>query len=58
MNKESLKWYRNNSDFTENSRKVNKAPILYFDAQVVTNGKYIFNLCNLIPRWIKCRCKK
>ena len=42
MNTESLKWYRNNSDFTENSSKVNKAPILYFDAQVVTNGKYIF----------------
>ena len=42
MNTESLNWYRNNSNFTENSRKAGKAPILYFNSQVTTNGRYIF----------------
>ena len=53
MNTESLKCYRNNSDFTENSRKVNKAPILYFDAQVVTNGKYIFPDMVVAPKSVE-----
>ena len=42
MNTESLNWYRKNSNFTENSRGVGKAPILYFNSQVTTNGRYIF----------------
>jgi len=42
MNTESLKWYRENSNFTENSRRAGKAPILYFDAQPNTGGKYIY----------------
>ena len=47
MNTESLKWYRENSNFTENSRKAGKAPILYFDNQATPGGKIY------LPRPIK-----
>lgn len=39
MNVEALKWYRNNSNYTENSSKVGKQPILYFDTQKVPGGR-------------------
>ena len=42
MNTEALKWYRENSNFTENSRQTGKEPILYFNAQVNTGGRYIY----------------
>lgn len=42
MNTEALNWYRQNSDFTENSGKVNKQPILYFDAQNIPGGRTRF----------------
>ena len=29
MDIEALKWYRQNSDFTENSKKAGKKPIVY-----------------------------
>tara|TARA_R110000824_G_scaffold18850_4_gene73965 strand:- start:13062 stop:13493 length:432 start_codon:yes stop_codon:yes gene_type:complete len=43
MNVKALNWYRENSDFTENSGKVNKQPILYFDAQNIPGGRTRFN---------------
>ena len=39
MNIKALSWYRQNSDYTENSGKVNKLPIAYFDTQIVKGGR-------------------
>jgi len=39
MNVKALNWYRENSDYTENSRKVNKLPIAYFDTQNIKGGR-------------------
>ena len=39
MNVKALSWYRQNSDYTENSGKVNKLPIAYFDTQIVKGGR-------------------
>ena len=39
MDIKALKWYRENSDFTQNSAAVNRQPILYFDSQSIKGGR-------------------
>ena len=39
MNIKALNWYRQNSNYTENSGKVNRLPIMYFDTQIVKGGR-------------------
>jgi|TARA_R100001509_G_scaffold61945_1_gene34236 hypothetical protein len=39
MNVKALNWYRQNSNYTENSGKVGKIPIQYFDMQTIKGGR-------------------
>ena len=53
MDIKALKWYRENSDFTENSRKVSRQPILYFDDQTIKGGRLRYTDVHPTPNGLK-----